>query len=126
MAEYDEGAVRQRLTEERARLQRDIYDQTQGDEAVVPMDAISDSGGLVSDQADNAGAIADTERTQALVRNAQLLLAQVNAALERLDDGTYGICARCGKEIDPRRLERLPYATLCINDQAAVDSGAPL
>lgn len=126
MAQYDEEAVRQRLTEERDRLEREIYDRTRGDAAVVPTDPISDAGGLVSDQADDADAMADTERTQAVVRNAQTLLAQVNAALERLDSGNYGICARCGKAIDPRRLERLPYATLCVEDQAAVDSGAPL
>lgn len=126
MARYDEEAVRQRLTVERDRLEREIYDRTQGDAAVVPVDPISDAGGLVSDQADDADAMADTERAQAVVRNAQTLLAQVNAALERLDSGNYGICARCGKAIDSRRLERLPYATLCIEDQAAVDSGAPL
>lgn len=126
MAQYDEVAVRRRLIEEHDRLQRDIYDATGGDGAVVLTEPFSDAGGLVSDQADEAGAITDSERTRALVRNAQLLLAQVNAALERLDKGSYGICARCGKEIDPRRLERLPYATLCIKDQAAVDSGAPL
>lgn len=126
MARYDEAAVRQRLTDERERLEREIYDRTEGDAAVVPTDPLSDSGGLVSDQADDADALADTERNQAVVRNTQVLLAQVNAALRRLDDGLYGICARCGKEIDPRRMERLPYATLCIEDQAAVDSGAPL
>lgn len=126
MARYDEAAVRQRLNDERARLERDIYDRTQGDQAVVPTDPISDSGGLVSDQADDADAMADTERTQAVVRNSQVILAQVNAALKRLDEGKYGICARCGKEIEARRLERLPYATLCVEDQAAVDRGAPL
>lgn len=126
MARYDEAAVRQRLDAERDRLERDIYDRTQGDQAVVPTDPVSDAGGLVSDQADDADAMADTERTQAVVRNTQVLLAQVQAALKRLDEGQYGICARCGKEIDARRLERLPYATLCVEDQAAVDSGAPL
>ncbi len=126
MARYDEAVVRQQLSEQRDRLEREIYDRTQGDAAVVPTDPISDAGGLVSDQADDADAMADTERNQAIVRNSQLLLAQVRAALQRLDEGTYGICARCGKEIDSRRLERLPYATLCVEDQAAVESGAPL
>ncbi len=40
-------------------------------------------------------------------------IAQIDAALARLDAGTYGTCRDCGGEIDPRRLEALPYAMLC-------------
>lgn len=45
--------------------------------------------------------------------NAQRLLAQVDHALEKLEAGTYGLCERCNAEIDPDRLEALPWATLC-------------
>ncbi|GAB2189605.1 TraR/DksA family transcriptional regulator [Sessilibacter sp. MAH2] len=41
-------------------------------------------------------------------------IRKINLALERIDEGTYGFCQRCGKSIDPRRLAALPYATLCI------------
>jgi RNA polymerase-binding transcription factor DksA len=41
-------------------------------------------------------------------------LRDVNRALSRLDAGDYGICTNCGEPIDPRRLEALPYAELCI------------
>jgi DnaK suppressor protein len=44
-------------------------------------------------------------------------LAQVQAALQRLDEGKYGICARCGNEINPERLKAIPYAALCVNCQ---------
>lgn len=43
------------------------------------------------------------------------LLHQVQAALARINSGTYGLCEHCGREIQPERLEALPYATLCIN-----------
>ena len=43
---------------------------------------------------------------------------QIEAALQRLDAGTYGVCERCGQPIPPRRLEALPYATLCVACQA--------
>ena len=45
-------------------------------------------------------------------------LEQVDAALARLEAGTYGICSNCGEAINPERMEALPYATLCINCQA--------
>jgi DnaK suppressor protein len=44
-------------------------------------------------------------------------LTQVRAALKRLDEGKYGICARCGNEINPERLKAIPYTTLCVNCQ---------
>lgn len=121
MAQYDATAVRQRLTQERQRLERDIYDRTLGDAAVVPTDPLNDSGGMASEEADDADAMSDVERNQAMLRNSHVLLDQVNAALARLDAGTYGICASCGKEIGARRLEALPYATLCVECQAKTE-----
>ena len=44
-------------------------------------------------------------------------LTQVRAALKRLDEGKYGICARCGNEINPERLKAIPYTTFCVNCQ---------
>jgi len=58
------------------------------------------------------------ERDLALRSNARELLEQVNAALRRLDEGTYGICADCGEPIPIERLEALPYATLCVRCQS--------
>jgi RNA polymerase-binding transcription factor len=46
-------------------------------------------------------------------------LADVDKALERMEEGTYGICTNCGKAILPERLEALPYAELCIDCQRA-------
>jgi RNA polymerase-binding protein DksA len=53
----------------------------------------------------------------ALHLNEQSLLAQVEDALERMDKGTYGVCERCGEEIDYARLEAIPHASLCIRCQ---------
>ena len=44
-------------------------------------------------------------------------LTQVQAALKRLDEGKYGICARCSNEINPERLKTIPYTTLCVSCQ---------
>ena len=48
-------------------------------------------------------------------------LNQIEAALERIRTGKYGICIRCSKEIPEGRLEVLPYATMCIQCQAATE-----
>jgi RNA polymerase-binding protein DksA len=42
-------------------------------------------------------------------------LAQINRALAQLDAGTYGVCSQCGKPIDARRLQALPYSDRCIS-----------
>jgi RNA polymerase-binding protein DksA len=122
MAQYDEGAVRTRLTAERERLRLDIYDLTQGERSAKPAESLAAAEGLRSEQADDAEMAFEAERNRAVVDNDQLLLAQVEAALERLEAGTYGKCVRCGKDINPRRLEALPYATLCIDCQAAAEA----
>lgn len=51
----------------------------------------------------------------ALSRRQQGELAGLKNALKRLDDGEFGKCLECGEEIDPRRLEIDPVATLCIS-----------
>jgi DnaK suppressor protein len=48
----------------------------------------------------------------------QVTRADVVRALEKLDDGTYGCCDRCGKAIPEGRLEALPWSVLCVQDAA--------
>ena len=44
-------------------------------------------------------------------------LADVRQALERLDEGTYGMCIDCGRPIEPARLQAVPWAAYCLADQ---------
>ena len=68
------------------------------------------------DEHDPEGATIAFERSQvgALIGQAQAQLEQVDAALARLDEGTYGVCAVCGEAIPPERLEVRPTATTCV------------
>lgn len=50
----------------------------------------------------------------ALSQRIQEKVDSIRAALRRIDEGTYGICQRCGGRIDQARLEIIPHATLCI------------
>ena len=54
------------------------------------------------------------EKELSIERNSVDLLHKVERALERVDDGSYGICEVCGSEIPIARLEVLPYATMCV------------
>ena len=66
----------------------------------------------------------------ALARRGRVVeeIETLQAALKRVNEGSYGQCANCGKEIDPERLEILPTTTLCSDcartGQASVASGS--
>jgi DnaK suppressor protein len=51
-------------------------------------------------------------------------LAQVQYALHRIDDGTYGKCTACGRQIEAARLEAIPWAAYCLEDQEKQDQAA--
>jgi RNA polymerase-binding transcription factor len=121
MAQFDEAAVRSRLTADLEQIQRDIYERTQGEQAVTSSMEAPDGTGISSEQADEANAVAEYDRNQAMLENDRALLRKIEAALERLDAGKYGVCERCGRPINPRRLEALPYVTLCVDCQAIVE-----
>jgi DnaK suppressor protein len=67
--------------------------------------------------ADTASFTFERELGTGLEEGAQQSLDQIDHALARLDDGTYGTCERCGKAIGRERLLARPSATLCIDDQ---------
>ena len=65
----------------------------------------------------------DRELDEGLEEGAIQTLAQIDRALARLDEGSYGVCERCGKPIAEERLQARPWATLCIDDQRLADRG---
>jgi RNA polymerase-binding protein DksA len=65
--------------------------------------------------ADSGTATFEREKDLSLERNIKDLLSRVNAALQSIEQGTFGLCQRCGKEIGSDRLDALPYANLCID-----------
>ena len=65
--------------------------------------------------ADHASEMFDREVDESLGENADQLVRDIDAALARLDDGTYGTCTRCGQPIPEERLDAVPYAVLCVS-----------
>lgn len=70
-------------------------------------------------QAAAASQVFEQQRDLALQDHNRILLEAVDAALARLDAGTYGMCTSCGKPVAAERLEALPAAALCIDCQRA-------
>jgi DnaK suppressor protein len=74
-------------------------------------------------QAAAASQVFEQQRDLALRDRNEQQLAAVDAALARLDDGSYGLCIRCGRPIAPDRLDALPWAAHCIDCQRIVGKG---
>lgn len=74
--------------------------------------------------ADSASETYLRELDGGLEENAGRLLEEIEAALRRIADGTYGLCVTCGKPIATERLEAVPYAARCIDDTRAFENGA--
>ena len=98
-------AERSRTLERLERLRRDFT-------GVV--DASRDSN--ADDEHDPEGATIAFERSQvdALIRQAEQHLEEIARALERVEDGSYGTCAVCGRPIAAARLEARPVARTCV------------
>ena len=80
-----------------------------------------EGGGAGNHIADDATDVMEQQRNLALIANLQERMRDIDHALSSIDEGTYGVCQRCGKEIAAGRLEALPFATLCIDCQAIED-----
>lgn len=113
MTVIDVETFRRRLLEERQRLVAAIdylHEENRGsleEEAEeVPLD---------NHLAETATVTLDREIDYTLEENASHVLAAIDAALERIDQGTYGICSTCGNPIPAERLQALPYASQCID-----------
>lgn len=91
--------LKQQLAERVARTHKHIYER---DERVS------------ADFAEQSVEMENQELVMSLDAEGKQELKMINAALARIDDGTYGDCIRCGKAISAERLDALPYASLCI------------
>jgi RNA polymerase-binding protein DksA len=112
----DTDRFREALLQERARVLaaiENLHDENPG--------TISDETGedAVYDNhlADTATVTYDRELDYTLEENSEHVLADIDEALARIDQGTFGMCTTCGKPIAPERLEARPWATLCIGCQ---------
>ena len=121
MTTIDTAEYRSRLQEERARLLHAVGFLVKENPGSVS-DELGElaEGGTDNHLGDMATAMYDRELDEGLEEGAQQTLSEIEAALRRIDDGTYGACEVCGKPIAPGRLAAIPWARRCIDDQRKV------
>lgn len=79
------------------------------------IEELTDSNEVFADPADRATAESDRAFTLRIRDRERRLIRKIQAALQRIDDGSYGQCEECGEEIGVPRLKARPVTRLCIN-----------
>jgi len=104
------------LLEERRRVVAALQN-LHDDHAGTLSDEAGEESAYDNHLADTATDTYDRELDYTLEENSENVLAEIDAALKRIDDGTYGVCTNRGEQIPVERLEARPWATLCIDCQ---------
>ncbi len=116
LTRVDESDARARLDEEQGRL-RGVKAQLVDDTGESEQESLSELSSVDQHQADTGTETFEREKDLSILETVESELADVEHALRRLDDGTYGTCEACGQAIDEARLEAMPAARLCRDDQ---------
>ena len=82
------------------------------------IEELTDSNEVFADPADRATAESDRAFTLRIRDRERRLIRKIQSALQRIDDGSYGICDECGEDIGVARLKARPVTRLCINCKA--------
>lgn len=122
MSAIDTARFRQALLDERQRVAAALghmHDQnSQSLEEETGEESVYDNH-----LGDTATATYDRELGYTLEQSEENLLKEIDAALLRIDEGTYGTCRICGRPIGEERLEAVPWTTLCIDDARKEERG---
>ena len=110
----DFSILRSRLETERVRLMDEL---AQSEASATPTDERRE-GSPFGKREEEATEALGLEKRLVLEKRIREQLADVEHALHKFDEGTYGLCDNCGQSIDPERLEALPQASWCMNCKA--------
>lgn len=112
--------LRKQLEERKSEIEIDV--SYMADEMrAIGIEQDDENGSLGNHIAEDGASIAEAERIVTITEDFQHILAQVNAALERMNEGTFGACQRCGKLIGEERLAAFPYVAYCIECQSILE-----
>jgi len=107
---------KERILKELGRLESDHLGKSQKDQS-------GDLSGYSLHMADAGSDTFDMEFSLGLASNQQEFLYQIDEALKKIEEKTYGKCDTCEKGIPLKRLKAVPFAKLCIKCQSAVEKG---
>jgi RNA polymerase-binding transcription factor DksA len=105
----------------RARLRGDVSAMADGALRKTRSEGSGDLSSMPIHMADVGSDNFEQEFTLALMETEEDTLGQVEGALERIEDGAYGMCVECGAKIPKARLNAIPYASHCIRCAAQAE-----
>ena len=109
---------REKLQALRARLRGNVTKMA--DDALKDHSKIA---GMPADIAELGTGNCDQELTLSLLGSGKDALDQIEAAIERIEEGSFGLCEECGMKIPNPRLEAIPYAALCVRCASQQEEG---
>src|SRR5688500_16597209 len=112
--------TRARLEEERVRPEGTKHEH-EGVRGEDQSESTQELSSYDQHQADVATETFDREKDLSILDSIEGELADIEHALQRLDDGTYGTCEACGKRIGDDRLEAMPATRYCLDDQSKAE-----
>ena len=107
-------AYKDQLLVLRARLRGDVNHMANAALKKSRSEANGDLSSMPIHMADIGSDNYEQEFTLSLMENEGHALEKIEASLERIEEGTYGLCEECGVKIPKSRLNAIPYATLCV------------
>ena len=110
--------LEKRLIDERERL-TEVIREIDEEREEVRLSETSSERSPDPNTAEGGSLAFELEKELSVAQNAEDLLRKVGKAMESIEEGTYGICADCGKPIPVARLDALPYATRCVDCAAS-------
>jgi DnaK suppressor protein len=116
----DKARASELLEEERTRLQG-IRDDLQRDEEEGAADTAGELSSFDQHPGDLGTETFEHEKNLSLLEQVEDELVEIEAAFQRLERGTYGTCQACGRPIGDERLEAMPAARFCVEDQAKAE-----
>ena len=120
MVEQQLAEVRLKLTTRRDEILREL-ERLDKEIQSLGTEQGQEHGSTGNHLADDGSSVMEQERLGTIGEDMRDVMRQIEGALQRLEEGTYGTCQRCGKPINPERLEGFPYVEFDVECQAILE-----
>ena len=120
----DHAEAKRRLEEERARLVEVRSGLDDADLGESEQESVAELSSIDQHQAELGTETFEREKDLSILEQVEAELADVEHAIHRLDEGTYGFCEACGRPIGDDRLEAMPAARFCLEHQEEAEREA--
>jgi DnaK suppressor protein len=117
----DLKVYKERLLALRARLRGDVRQLANASLNMNRKESSGDLSSMPIHMADLGSDNFEQEFTLSLMETEEGTLERIEGAMERIEDGTYGLCENCGVRIPRKRLDAIPYASMCVKCAAQLE-----